>query len=95
MNKGKTLLAQVLDFVPKYEFDKLVEKYQGNYKAQEFSCWEQYVCMVFAQLTQRESLRDIETCLRTVSNKLYHCGLNHSALKVQRFDKAMKLPTPK
>jgi len=74
MNKGKTLLAQVLDFVLRYEFDKLVEKYRGNYKAQEFSCWEQYICMVFAQLTQRESLRDIETCLRTVSNKLYHCG---------------------
>ena len=63
MNKGKRLLAQVMDFVPKYEFDKLAEKYQGNYKAQEFSCWEQYVCMAFAQLTQRESLRDIETCL--------------------------------
>lgn len=81
MNKGKTLLAQVLDFVPKYEFDKLVEKYQGNYKAQEFSCWEQYVCMVFAQLTQRESLRDIETCLRTVSNKLYHCGIKSKVAK--------------
>ena len=81
MNKGKTLLAQVLDFVPKYEFDKLVEKYKGNYKAQEFSCWEQYVCMVFAQLTQRESLRDIETCLRTVSNKLYHCGIKSKVAK--------------
>lgn len=81
MNKGKTLLVQVLDFVPKYEFDKLVEKYQGNYKAQEFSCWEQYVCMVFAQLTQRESLRDIETCLRTVSNKLYHCGIKSKVAK--------------
>ena len=81
MNKGKTLLAQVLDFVPRYEFDKLVEKYQGNYKAQEFSCWEQYVCMVFAQLTQRESLRDIETCLRTVSNKLYHCGIKSKVAK--------------
>ena len=81
MNKGKTLLAQVMDFVPKYEFDKLVEKYQGNYKAQEFSCWEQYVCMAFAQLTQRESLRDIETCLRTVSNKLYHCGIKSKVAK--------------
>ena len=81
MNKGKTLLAQVMDFVPKYEFDKLVEKYKGNYKAQEFSCWEQYVCMTFAQLTHRESLRDIETCLRTVSNKLYHCGLKSKVAK--------------
>ena len=81
MNKGKTLLAQVLDFVPRYEFDKLVEKYRGNYKAQEFSCWEQCICMVFAQLTQRESLRDIETCLRTVSNKLYHCGIKSKVAK--------------
>jgi len=81
MNKGKTLLTQVMEFVPKYEFDKLVEKYQGNYKAQEFSCWEQYVCMAFAQLTQRESLRDIETCLRTVSNKLYHCGIKSKVAK--------------
>jgi len=81
MNAGKTFLAQVMDFVPKYEFDKLVEKYKGNYKAQEFSCWEQYVCMAFAQLTQRESLRDIETCLRTVSNKLYHCGIKSKVAK--------------
>ena len=81
MNKGKTLLAQVMDFVPKYEFDKIVAKYHGNYKAQEFSCWEQYICMAFAQLTQRESLRDIETCLRTVSNKLYHCGIKSKVAK--------------
>jgi len=81
MNSGKTLLAQVLDYVPKYEFDKLVAKYQGNYKAQEFSCWEQYVCLVFAQLTNRESLRDIETCLRTVSSKLYHCGIRSKVAK--------------
>ena len=81
MNKGKTLLAQVLEFIPKYEFDKLVEKYKGNYKAQEFSCWEQYICMAFAQLTGRESLRDIETCLNTVSNKLYHCGIKSKVAK--------------
>lgn len=81
MNSGKTLLSQVLEHIPKYEFDKLVAKYQGNYKAQEFSCWEQYVCMVFAQLTNRESLRDIETCLRTVSNKLYHCGIRSKVAK--------------
>ena len=81
MNKGKTLLTQVLEFIPKYEFDKLVEKYKGNYKAQEFSCWEQYICMAFAQLTGRESLRDIETCLNTVSSKLYHCGIKSKVAK--------------
>ena len=48
MNKGKTLLAQVLEFIPKYEFDKLADKYKDNYKAQEFSCREQYICMAFA-----------------------------------------------
>ena len=81
MNKGKTLLAQVLEFIPKYEFDKIVEKYKGNYKAQEFSCWEQFICMAFGQLTGRESLRDIEACLNTVSNKLYHCGIKSKVAK--------------
>ena len=81
MNKGKTLLVQVLEFIPKYEFDTIVEKYKGNYKAQEFSCWEQFICMAFAQLTGRESLRDIEACLNTVSNKLYHCGIKSEVAK--------------
>lgn len=75
MNSGRTVFAQLMDFIPKYEFDKSVDKYRGNYKAQEFSCWEQFVVMSFAQLTYRESLRDIETCLRAVSGKLYHCGI--------------------
>jgi transposase len=75
MNSGKSLLSQVLTFLPKYHFDKLVIKYKGNYKAQEFSCWEQYVCMCFAQLTHRESLRDIESCLEAFGSKLYHCGI--------------------
>jgi Domain of unknown function (DUF4372) len=56
MNIGKTVLTQLVNYIPKYQFDKIVEKYKGNYKAQEFSCWEQYICMVFAQLTYRESL---------------------------------------
>ena len=75
MNSGRTVFAQLMDFIPKYEFDKSVDKYRGNYKAQEFSCWEQFVVMSFAQLTYRESLGDIETCLRAVSGKLYHCGI--------------------
>ncbi|WP_301922120.1 DUF4372 domain-containing protein, partial [Ferruginibacter sp.] len=60
MNTGRSLLSQILTHMPKYQFDKIIEKYEGNNKAQEFSCWEQYVCMVFAQLTYRESLRNIE-----------------------------------
>lgn len=75
MNTGRTVLAQLFDFISKYEFEKSVNKYQGNYKSQVFSCWEQYVVMSFAQLTYRESLRDIEACLQAVSGKLYHCGI--------------------
>jgi len=75
MNIGKTLFAQVMDFVPRREFHRCVKRYRGNYKIKSFSCWDQYLRMAFAQLTYRESLRDIETCLRAVKNKLYHTGL--------------------
>ena len=81
MNSGRTVLAQLFDFISKYEFDKTVTKYQGNYKSQAFSCWEQYVVMCFAQLTYRESLRDIEACLQAVSGKLYHCGIRSKVAK--------------
>jgi len=67
--------------MPKYQFDKIIEKHKGNYKAQEFSSWEQYVCMVFAQLTYRESLRDIESCLEVFGIKLYHCGIKSKVAK--------------
>src|ERR1039458_6935923 len=75
MNSGRTVFAQLFDFVSKYEFDKAVENYQGNYKSQQFSCWEQYLVMCFAQLTYRESLRDIEACLQAIPKRLYHCGI--------------------
>lgn len=75
MNLGRTILSQVLDFIPKYEFDKLVNKYNGNYRVRKLTCWEQFITMSFAQLTGRESLRDIESCLIAVSTKLYHSGL--------------------
>ena len=81
MNTGRSLLSQILTYIPKYQFDKIIEKYKGNYKAQEFSCWEQYVCMVFAQLTYRESLRDIESCLEAFGSKLYHCGIQSKVAK--------------
>lgn len=81
MNTGRTVLAQLFDFISKYEFDKSVNKYKGNYKSQAFSCWEQYVVMSFAQLTFRESLRDIESCLQAVSGKLYHCGIRNKVPK--------------
>ena len=75
MNTGKTIFAQIMDFLPLHEFRKCVKRYQGDYKVQRFSCYEQFLCMAFAQLTYRESLRDIEVCLRSVRNKLYHIGI--------------------
>ena len=81
MNTGRSLLSQILTYMPKYQFDKIIERYKGNYKAQEFSCWEQYVCMVFAQLTYRESLQDIESCLEAFGSKLYHCGIKSKVAK--------------
>ena len=75
MNSGQTIFAQLMDFVPSYEFRRCVERYQGNYKIKSFSCWEQFLTMAFAQLTYRESLRDIEACLRAQPAKLYHMGI--------------------
>lgn len=75
MNVGQTVFAQLMDFVPAYQFRKCVARYRGEYKVQAFSCWNQYLCMAFAQLTYRESLRDIEACLRSVPIKLYHLGI--------------------
>lgn len=74
MNAGQTVFAQLMEFVPVYEFRKCVERYQGHYKVKRFSCWEQFLCMAFAELTYRESLRDIEACLRAGQSKLYHMG---------------------
>ena len=74
MNSGKTIFAQLMDFLPTYEFRKCVEQYEGNYKIKSFSCWDQFLCLAFAQLTYRESLRDIEACLRVAQTKLYHLG---------------------
>jgi hypothetical protein len=75
MNSGKSIFAQLMDFLPEYEFRQCVARYQGNYKLKSFSCWDQFLCMAFAQLTYRESLRDIEACLRAQQTKLYHLGI--------------------
>lgn len=75
MNTGKTVFSQVMEFLPLYEFRKCVERYQGDYKIKSFSCMDQFLCMAFAQLTYRESLRDIESCLRFMRSKLYHMGI--------------------
>ena len=75
MNIGKTVFAQVIKFLPVCEFRQCVRRYRGTYKVQTFSCWDQFLCMAFAQLTYRESLRDIEICLRARQEKLYHMGI--------------------
>jgi hypothetical protein len=75
MIPGKTIFAQLMDFVSAYEFHQCVQRYHGHYKVKSFSCWDQFLCMAFAQLTYRESLRDIETCLRSTQQKLYHMGI--------------------
>jgi len=75
MNSGQTIFSQLMEFIPKYEFDQCVKRYKGNYKIKNFTCWEQFLCMAFAQLTYRESLRDIQACLRAANKKLYHMGI--------------------
>jgi transposase len=75
MHAGRIILSQLIDFLPKKQFDKCVRRYRGNHRIKTFSCFDQYLCMAFAQITYRQSLRDIETCLRAMQTKLYHCGI--------------------
>src|SRR3989338_331956 len=75
MNSGKMVFSQLMEFLPLYEFRKCVNRYRGNYKVRSFSCLDQFLSMAFAQLTYRESLRDIETCLCSMITKLYHMGI--------------------
>jgi hypothetical protein len=75
MNSGQTILSQLMDFITTHEFNQCVKQYNGNYKIKNFTCWEQFLCMAFAQLTYRESLRDIQACLRAANKKLYHMGI--------------------
>ena len=81
MNLGKTIFSQVMDHLPMHTFRRYVNRYNGHYKVRSFSCLDQYLCMSFAQLTYRESLRDIEACLRAQQNKLYHMGIRSDVSK--------------
>ena len=74
MNIGRTVFSQLIDHVPNKDFQKCVSRYDGERHAKSFSCWDQFLSMVFAQLTYRESLRDIEACLHSIGGKLYHMG---------------------
>ena len=75
MNTEKTVFTQLVDFLPMHTFRECVQRYRGNYKVRRFLCLDQFLCMAFAQVTYRESLRDIEACLRAVQTKLYHMGI--------------------
>ena len=75
MYTGKIIFSQIIDHLPMHTFRRCVQRYRGHYKVQRFSCRDQYLCMAFAQLTYRESLRDIEACLRAQESKLYHMGI--------------------
>jgi transposase len=81
MNVGKTVFAQILEQLPRYEFNKLVKKYNGNHRIRKFPCYDQFLCLAFAQLTYRESLRDIATCLNSHHKKLYHIGFRGQVSK--------------
>jgi len=75
MNSGRIIFPQLMSFLPEREFSKCVHRYRGEYHIRTFSCFDQFLCMAFAQLTYRESLRDIEICLRAMQPKLYHAGI--------------------
>ena len=74
MHEGRLIFAQLMDFVPKRDFDACVKRYRGHYRVRDFSCRDQFLAMAFAQMTYRQSLRDIETCLNAIQGKLYHAG---------------------
>ncbi len=78
MHAGRIIFSQLLDFLPSHEFHQCVGRYRGNRRLRRFSCLDQFLCMAFAQLTYRESLRDIVTCLGAMKPKLYHAGLRGS-----------------
>ena len=75
MHTGRLVFSQLLDLIPRHEFNRCVLRYRGNHRIRTFSCWDQFLCMMFAQITGRESLRDIETCLRALDTKRYHAGI--------------------
>jgi transposase len=81
MYSDSVVFSQLMEFFPRHEFNKCVKRYRGNHRVSSFSCRDQFLCMAFAQLTYRESLRDIETCLRALQPKLYHAGLRGAISK--------------
>ncbi len=75
MFSDKYAFSQLIEFIHLEQFQRYVRRYEGNYKIKSFSCWDQFLCMAFGQLTFRDSLGDIETCLRSRQDQLYHLGI--------------------
>ena len=75
MHSGRIVFSQLMDYLPRHDFNRCVARYRGSCRARRFSCLDQFLCMAFAQLTFRESLRDTVTCLRAIQTKLYHAGI--------------------
>lgn len=88
MNTGRTVFSQLMDFIPQYDFDQCVSRYKCNRKIKTFTCEDQFLAMCFAQLTYRESLRDIETCLNVQPTKLYHMGFRSKKIDRSTLAKA-------
>ena len=81
MNQGKYVFAQIVEFLPQRVFDKFVNKYDGNKYVKHFSCWNQLQCMIFGQLTNRDSLRDLIVAINAHSGKSYHLGFGKSVTR--------------
>ena len=81
MNKGRMAFTQIIDFASQDIFKVCVNRYNGNYKAKEFTCWKQFLCMAFGQLTHRQSMSDTLLCLKLNSDKLYHLGIGKAINK--------------
>ena len=75
MYLGRLVFSQLIDFLPMHQFRQCVKRYNGNHHVKSFTCLDQFLCMAFAQLSYRESLRDIESCMRAMQRKLYHLGI--------------------
>lgn len=86
MNHGRTVFAQLIGFLPDRDFRRCVARYDGDSRLREFACWDQYLTMAFAQLTYRESLRDVEACLRSMRGKLYHMGFRGTVARATLAD---------
>ena len=84
MYNGQIVFSQLMAFVPRRPFDTCVRRYHGQRRVRRFSCRDQFLCMAFAQLTYRESLRDIEMCLRAMGSKLHHAGFRVPGGRVSR-----------